>query len=173
MPDSPIDSELAVEVDGDQRIVVTVPASYFRVSFLRKPDAATLSRSPSVVVDSTVDLPRHEFEQLASEVAKAKARELGWIKLTGEPEGIGRGSIRPEESYLARKLQTRVPAMTGKRELIDTGTDKRYVRRDNEGQFKESTDVGRSLSRDVRRKAKNVVNPGYGDRGDQERGTNR
>jgi hypothetical protein len=88
MPDSPIDSELAVEVDGDQRIVVTVPASYFRVSFLRKPDAATLSRSPSVVVDSTVDLPRHEFEQLASEVAKAKARELGWIKLTGEPEGI-------------------------------------------------------------------------------------
>ena len=28
--------------------------------------------------------------------------------------------------------------MTGKRELIDTGTDKRYVRRDKKGQFKES-----------------------------------
>ncbi len=27
----------------------------------------------------------------------------------------------------------------GKRELIDTGTDKRYVRRDTKGQFKEST----------------------------------
>ena len=33
-----------------------------------------------------------------------------------------------------------------KRELIDTGTDKRYVRRDDEGQFKESDDVGRSAS---------------------------
>jgi hypothetical protein len=30
------------------------------------------------------------------------------------------------------------------RELIDTGTDKRYVRRDEKGQYKESGDVGRS-----------------------------
>jgi hypothetical protein len=29
-----------------------------------------------------------------------------------------------------------------KRELIDTGTDKRYIRRDEKGQFKESTNVG-------------------------------
>jgi len=36
--------------------------------------------------------------------------------------------------------------MTRKRELIDTGTDKRYVRRDESGQFKESDDVSRSLS---------------------------
>lgn len=28
------------------------------------------------------------------------------------------------------------------RELIDTGTDKRFVRRDDEGRFKESDDVG-------------------------------
>jgi hypothetical protein len=59
--------------------------------------------------------------------------------------------------------------MAGKRELIDTGTDKRYVRRNKKGQFKESDDVGRSLSLDVRRKAKTVVKPGYGDRGDQKR----
>ncbi|WP_193604440.1 hypothetical protein [Agrobacterium sp. 33MFTa1.1] len=31
-----------------------------------------------------------------------------------------------------------------KRELIDTGTDKRYVRRDKDGKFKESVDVSRS-----------------------------
>jgi len=31
-----------------------------------------------------------------------------------------------------------------KRELIDTGTDKRYVRRDEDGKFKESVDVSRS-----------------------------
>jgi hypothetical protein len=57
---------------------------------------------------------------------------------------------------------------TGKRELIDTGTDKRFVRRDEKGQFKESDDVGRSLSQDVRHHAKTKVKPGYGDRGDQE-----
>jgi hypothetical protein len=54
-----------------------------------------------------------------------------------------------------------------KRELIDTGTDKRYVRRNDDGTFKESDDVGRSLSQDVRRLAKTKVKPGQGDRGDQ------
>ena len=56
-----------------------------------------------------------------------------------------------------------------KRELIDTGTDKRYVRRDDEGRFKESDDVGRSLAADRRRKAKTEAKPGQGDRGDQKR----
>ena len=32
-----------------------------------------------------------------------------------------------------------------KRELIDTGTHKRYVRREGKSQFKESDDLGRSL----------------------------
>lgn len=54
-----------------------------------------------------------------------------------------------------------------KRELIDTGTDKRYVRRDDDGQFKESDDVGRSLGQDVRQHAKTKVEKGQGDRGDQ------
>jgi hypothetical protein len=54
-----------------------------------------------------------------------------------------------------------------KRELINTGTDKRYVRRDEEGKFKESVDVGRSLSADRRQKAKTKAKPGEGDRGDQ------
>ena len=59
--------------------------------------------------------------------------------------------------------------MVGKRELIDTGTDKRYVRRDAKGQFKESDDAGRSLSADPRRKAKTAVKSGQGDRGDRKR----
>ncbi|MFL6228236.1 MAG: hypothetical protein ACJ741_05620 [Pyrinomonadaceae bacterium] len=58
---------------------------------------------------------------------------------------------------------------SSKRELIDTGTDKRYVRRDEKGQFKESDDVGRSLSQDVKREAKTKVKSGQGDRGDQKR----
>jgi hypothetical protein len=57
----------------------------------------------------------------------------------------------------------------GKRELTDTGTDKRYVRRDAKGQFKESDDQGRSLAQDVKRKAKTEVKSGQGDRGDQKR----
>jgi len=57
----------------------------------------------------------------------------------------------------------------GKRELIDTGTDKRYVRRDDEGQFKESDDQGRSLARDVKQHAKTTVKSGQGDQGDQKR----
>jgi hypothetical protein len=53
-----------------------------------------------------------------------------------------------------------------KRELIDTGPDKRYARRDEKGQFKESTDIGRSLSPDKRHKSKTEGKPGEGDRGD-------
>ncbi len=53
-----------------------------------------------------------------------------------------------------------------KRELIDTGTDKRYVRRDEDGRFKESDDVGRSLSQDMKRDAKTKAKPGQGDKGD-------
>lgn len=53
-----------------------------------------------------------------------------------------------------------------KRELIDTGTDKRYVRRDDKGQFHESDDVGRSLAQDRRRKATTVAKSGEGDKGD-------
>jgi hypothetical protein len=59
--------------------------------------------------------------------------------------------------------------MASKRELIDTGTDKRYVRRDEKGQFKESDDVGRSLSQDIRRKAKTTAGSGQGDKGDRKR----
>jgi len=57
---------------------------------------------------------------------------------------------------------------SSKRELIDTGRDKRYVRRDSEGKFKESDDVGRSLSQDRKRKAKRTVKAGQGDKGDQK-----
>jgi hypothetical protein len=57
---------------------------------------------------------------------------------------------------------------TRKRELVDTNTDKRFVRRDDAGQFtKDQVDVGRSLSTDRKQKAKTVTKPGQGDRGDQ------
>lgn len=66
----------------------------------------------------------------------------------------------------ATKRSTTKRAAT-KRELIDTGTDKRYVRRNTKGQFKESDDVGRSLAADRRKKAKSKVKSGQGDKGDR------
>ncbi len=57
--------------------------------------------------------------------------------------------------------------MADKRELIVPKGDKRYVRRDPEGRFSESDDVGRSLAADRRKKAKTTVKPGQGDKGDR------
>jgi hypothetical protein len=59
------------------------------------------------------------------------------------------------------------PKRAVKRELIDTGTDKRYVRRGTKGRFKESDDVGKSLSADRRQHAKTKSKPGQGDKGDR------
>jgi hypothetical protein len=74
----------------------------------------------------------------------------------------------PENSTMPTKKTTKKRAAS-KRELIDTGRDKRYVRRDEKGRFKESDDVGRSLAADRRRKAKTVSKSGQGDKGDRKR----
>jgi hypothetical protein len=59
--------------------------------------------------------------------------------------------------------------MAGKRELIEPNEgDKRFVRRDEDGQFTESDDVSRSLSRDQKTDAKNTTKPGHGDKGDRK-----
>jgi hypothetical protein len=57
-----------------------------------------------------------------------------------------------------------------KREVIDTGRDKRFVRRDSEGKFDESDDMGRSLSQDRKKKAKRATKAGQGDKGDRKKG---
>jgi hypothetical protein len=60
--------------------------------------------------------------------------------------------------------------MPRKRELIEPKPgDKRYVRRDAKGRFDEVDDVSRSLSLDVRRKAKKAAKKGQGDKGDRKR----
>lgn len=51
--------------------------------------------------------------------------------------------------------------------MIAPNGDKRYVRRDPGGKFKESDDVGKSLSQDRRTRAKGKAKPGQGDRGDR------
>jgi hypothetical protein len=67
---------------------------------------------------------------------------------------------------VAKKRTARRKA--AKRELINTGTNKLYVRRNKRGtSFKEVRDVGRSLAQDRRRKAETVAKRGQGDRGDR------
>jgi hypothetical protein len=56
--------------------------------------------------------------------------------------------------------------MSNERELIDTGTDKRYVRRNDEGEFKESDDQSKSLGRDVRQHSDTEKPRNQGDKGD-------
>lgn len=57
--------------------------------------------------------------------------------------------------------------MPNKRELIEpTPGDKRFVRRDEKGRFKDVVDVGKSLAADRRTKAKTKAPKGQGDRGD-------
>jgi hypothetical protein len=56
---------------------------------------------------------------------------------------------------------------SGRRELIDTGRNKMYGRRDEQGRFSEMDDVSRSLSTDSRRNAKTKASRGQGDRGDR------
>ena len=58
---------------------------------------------------------------------------------------------------------------SAKRELISPRGDKRYVRRDEGGKFSESDDVGRSLSKDQKSKAKRTAAAGQGDKGDRKR----
>ena len=65
-------------------------------------------------------------------------------------------------------MATRSARGTGDRELIDTGTSRRYVRRDAHGRFtRDQVLVGRSLSSDRRRSAQATTRRGQGDRGDR------
>ena len=56
-----------------------------------------------------------------------------------------------------------------KRDLIDTGTDKRYARRDHRGRFtKDQVDVGRSSAADQRQRSAGSSKSGQGDKGDRK-----
>jgi hypothetical protein len=59
--------------------------------------------------------------------------------------------------------------MAKDRELIDTGTGKRYVRRDDRGRFtRDQTTVGRSSASDQRQHSTTPAKRGQGDKGDRK-----
>lgn len=101
---------------------------------------------------STRLLPRdqvHAGTRVTTHAHASDRPDLGHPGCTGHG-----GSIQ-----MAKKAATR--------ELINTGSDKRYVRRNASGQFKESDDVGRSLTQDRRQNAERKTVKGQGDRGDR------
>jgi len=88
--------------------------------------------------------------------------DSGCLKSTGEKKSR-------DKSFMRKRSTTKSTGRrkASKRELINTGRDKRFVRRNSRGEFKESDDVGRSLAADRRKKAKTKVKSGQGDRGDR------
>ena len=61
-----------------------------------------------------------------------------------------------------------------KRELLDTGTDTRYVRRDDKGRLTDDqVGIGTSSAADQRQHSKTSSKPGQGDRGDGSRAKSR
>ena len=125
------------------------PGSYLLSDVLRQIDEAR-NASPHTPQEPS-EIVRERNARLADQAEKIaalkRAREaavtLGSHSLTGDP--------------------------MVKRQLIDTGSDKRYVRRNNRGQFNEVDDVGRSLAADRRKRAKTKVKSGEGDKGDRPR----
>ena len=83
-------------------------------------------------------------------------------------EAVGASDCDPHIFHGRRKMAKK-RKKAARPELINTGPDKRYVRRGAKGRFKESDDVGRSLSADRRRKAKTRAKVGQGDKGDRPR----
>ena len=64
-------------------------------------------------------------------------------------------------------MPTKRKSKTSKRTVVEPHkSDRSYVRRDKEGQFKKKVKVGRSLAADRRSEAKTKVKKGQGDRGD-------
>jgi hypothetical protein len=68
------------------------------------------------------------------------------------------------------KMPAKKKSKTSKRTVIEPKKgDRRYVRRNKQGEFKKEVSVGRSLAADRKRKAKTKVKKGQGDRGDVKR----
>jgi protein subunit release factor B len=66
-----------------------------------------------------------------------------------------------------QKMPAKKKSKTSKRTVIEPHKgDRRYARRNKEGEFKKQVNVGRSLAADRKRKAKTKVKKGQGDRGD-------
>lgn len=105
-------------------------------------------------------------------VAKKKAAKR---KIAPERKTAAKRKTAPKrKSAVKRKTapKRKVAAkkkVASRRELIDTGTNKLFVRRNERGtSFKKVVDAGKSIVRDKKTKARRKVASGQGDRGDRK-----
>ncbi|MEP6956472.1 MAG: hypothetical protein ABI883_06570 [Chthoniobacterales bacterium] len=98
---------------------------------------------------------------------KSSAKKSSGAKSSAKKSSAKKSSAKKSS---AKKSSGAKKATTSKRTLIEPHKgDKRYVRRDAKGHFKDVVDVGRSLAADRRSKSKTKVKSGQGDRGDVAR----
>lgn len=92
-------------------------------------------------------------------------------KKSGKSGGAKKSTGSAKRKATGSKTTRGTARKTSKRTLIEPQKgDKRYVRRDELGEFKTEVNVGRSLAADRRRKSKTKVGKGQGDRGDTSSG---
>ena len=97
-----------------------------------------------------------------SEVAKPV--DAGWVDYCRARELAERAAAKKAGSIEARRIHQELAQAYAR---MIRRADKRFVRRDEDGQFKESDDVGRSLARDQKRDSKTKPKRGEGDKGDR------
>jgi hypothetical protein len=69
---------VSVQLAGDA-IIVTMPGTSYRATYLKAPDWPGLMQSGRMRDDKDAALSPNEFLALAWQAADAKGRELGWI----------------------------------------------------------------------------------------------
>ena len=72
------DVEVNVAVEG-YRIIVTLPGTSFRAVYVKSLDQPKLIESAALAIDRGGPIACKEFEDMAWDVANAKARALGWL----------------------------------------------------------------------------------------------
>lgn len=112
-------------------------------------------------------MPTRKTSSKKSE-SESSSKKSSSSKSTAKKSSTSRKSTVAKKSGGAKKTTARKRASkTSKRTLIEPHKgDRRYVRRNKKGQFKDEVNVGRSLAADRRRTAKKTVAKGQGDRGD-------
>jgi hypothetical protein len=103
------------------------------------------------------DIPFNPFQE--GRMATKKAEKKKTTK-----KGTKKGRKKSAEKTGKKKAKRKA----AKRERISPRGDARYVRRNANGEFDESDDVGRSQAADRRKKAKRSAKPGQGDKGDRK-----
>jgi hypothetical protein len=100
---------------------------------------------------------------------KASSKKSSTKSSSAKKSSAKKSPAKKSSAKSSSKKSSSKKSATSKRTMIEPHAgDKRFVRRDKEGQFKKEVSVSRSLSSDSRSDSKTVVKSGQGDRGDRK-----